>query len=127
VPELAWWSPKHRDIAAAITARLRAYKAVDPNVILSDLLARAGTNGEIGPYLITLMQRAWSPDSAPDYAERILHCAARRDLSAAAIRLRKRRDQSWINGWGEPGRPAGPSSASSRSATLASSRVRRRA
>ena len=102
VPEAAWWSPKHATIAAVITGRLRKGAPVDPQLVLTDLLARQGFGSETGPYLITLVQRAWTPSNAPDYADRVLHCAARRNLSAAATRLRQRLDQSWMNGWAEP-------------------------
>lgn len=102
VPERAWWNPKHAGIAAVIVGRIRAGKPVDPQLVLTDLLGRQGFGSDAGPYLITLIQRAWSPSNAAAYADRVLHCAARRNLSAAAIRLRQRLDQSWINGYGEP-------------------------
>lgn len=102
VPESAWWTPKHATIAAVLAGRMRSGKPVDPQLALVDLLARQGFGSETGPYLLTLMQRAWSPANAADYADRVLHCAARRNLAAAATRLRQRLDESWINGWGEP-------------------------
>lgn len=101
VPEAAWWKPKHATISAVLGGRLRTEKPIDPQLVLVDLLARQGFGSETGPYLLTLMQRAWSPVNATGYADRILHCAARRNLSAAATRLRQRLDQSWINGYGE--------------------------
>jgi replicative DNA helicase len=102
IPERAWWSTKHATIAAVIGGRLRSGKPVDPQLVLVDLLARQGFGSETGPYLLTLMQRSWHSGHAPNYADRILHCAARRNLSAAATRMRQRLDQSWTNGWGEP-------------------------
>ena len=102
IPERAWWMPKHATIAAVITRRLRTGQPIDPQLVLVDLLARQGFGSETGPYLLTLMQRSWHSGHAPNYAERILHCAARRNLAAAATRLRQRLDQSWANGWGEP-------------------------
>lgn len=101
VPSTAWWKPRHAEIAAVITGRLRAGKAVDPQLVLPVLLARQGFGSETGPYLLTLMEHAWHIPHAPMYADRILHCAARRNLSAAATRLRQRLDQSWVNGWEE--------------------------
>lgn len=102
VSENAWWQWKHATIAAVITGRLRGGKPVDPQLVLVDLLARQGFGSETGPYLLTLIQRAWSPGNADFYAERIMQCAARRNLSAAATRLRQRLDQSWTNGYNEP-------------------------
>lgn len=102
VPENAWWLPKHATIAAVIAGRLRRGAVVDPQTVLTDLLARQGFGSDTGPYLITLVQRAWTPANADVYAERIMHCAARRNLSAAATRIRQQLDQSWINGAGEP-------------------------
>jgi replicative DNA helicase len=102
VPERAWYVPKHATIAAVIGGRLRTGQPVDPQLVLVDLLARQGFGSEAGPYLLTLMQRSWHSGHAPNYADRILHCAARRNLAAAATRLRQRLDQSWTNGWGEP-------------------------
>lgn len=102
VPPDAWYRPKHEEIAAVMTGRLRRGEGVDPQTILPALLARRGWGAETGPYLITLMQRAWTPTNAQFYAERILHCAARRNLTAAAIRLRQQLEQSWENGFNEP-------------------------
>lgn len=102
VPDEAWWRPRYATIAAVLAGRLRNGQPVDPQVVLVDLLARQGFGAETGPELLNLMQRAWAPGNAESYAERILHCAARRNLAAAATRLRQRLDQSWVNGWGEP-------------------------
>jgi AAA domain-containing protein/DnaB helicase-like protein len=102
VPEGAWWQPKHATIAAVIGGRLRRGAPVDPQLVLTDLLSRQGFGSESGPYLITLVQRAWAPTNAPDYADRVLHCAARRNLAAAATRLRQRLDEAWVNGYAEP-------------------------
>lgn len=102
VPADAWWHPRHVTIAAAITGRLRAGKPVDPQLVLADLLGRQGAGDDIGPYLITLMQRAWQTAHAPNYADRVLYCAGRRNLDRAVVDLRQRLDQSWVNGWDEP-------------------------
>ncbi len=102
VDERAWWKPMHATIAAVMSGRLRSDKPVDPQLVLVDLLARQGFGSETGPYLLTLMQRAWTPVNADFYADRIMHCAARRNLAAAGTRLRQRLDQSWVNGFSEP-------------------------
>jgi hypothetical protein len=102
VPADAWWHPRHVTIAAAITGRLRSGKPVDPQLVLADLLGRQGAGDDIGPYLITLMQRAWQTAHAPNYADRVLYCAGRRNLSGAAVDLRQRLDESWLNGRDEP-------------------------
>ena len=97
-----WWHPRHAEIAAVLTERLRNSRPIDAQLVLTDLRSRPGFGADTGPYLLTLHSRAWSPTNAAAYAERVAHCAARRNLSKAAIRLRQRLDQSWINGWGEP-------------------------
>jgi hypothetical protein len=102
IPEAAWWHPKHAAIAAVVTGRLRSGQPIDPQFVLVDLLARQGFGSETGPYLLKLMEHAWTPSHADGYAERVLHCYARRNLSAAATRIRQRLDQSWTNGWAEP-------------------------
>lgn len=102
VPESAWWQPTHATIAAVLTGRLHNSKPIDPQLVLVDLLARQGFGSETGPYLLKLMERAWTASNADFYAERIMQCASRRNLSAAATLLRQRLEQSWVNGWNEP-------------------------
>lgn len=101
VPPEAWWSPKHATLAAALTDRLRAGEPVDPQLVLIDVVGRIGFGNETGPYLATLMERAWVPANADHYAHRIMRCAARRNLSQAAVRVRQQLDESWANGWDE--------------------------
>jgi hypothetical protein len=75
---------------------------VDPQLVLVDLMARRGFGADTGPYLLTLLDRAWTPANSAFYAERVLHCAARRNIAGAATRIRQRLEQSWINGGDEP-------------------------
>jgi hypothetical protein len=102
VPPAAWWHHRHKAIAAVITTRLRAGKAVDPQLVLTDTLGRTGFGDDIGPYLVTLIQRTWSPAHADAYAERVMHCYARRNLDAGATALRQQLERSWANGYDEP-------------------------
>ena len=102
VPEDAWWAPKHATIAAVISGRLRRSQPVDPQVVLTDLLSRKGFGSDTGPYLVRLLDVAWTPAKADLYAERVIHCAARRNLAKAALRVRQQLDESWIGGGGEP-------------------------
>lgn len=101
VPEDAWWKPRHRDLAIVMAGRIRKGQPIDPQLVLTELIGRIG-HSDAGPYLHTLMSRAWSAPHASDYAARVLHCAARRNLSASATLLRQRLEQSWVNGWDEP-------------------------
>lgn len=101
VPEDAWWKPRHRELAIVMAGRIRRGQPVDPQLILTEMIGRIGQR-DIGPYLHTLMEHAWAPSNAPAYAARVLHCAARRNLSASATLLRQRLEQSWFNGWDEP-------------------------
>lgn len=102
VPQAAWWLSRHGQIAAVITDRLRSGKPVDLLLVGNDLLGRHGFGADTAPYLHTLVTHAWNPGNASTYADRVLHCAARRNLAGAATRLRQRLDQSWSNGWQEP-------------------------
>lgn len=102
IPPSAWWRPRHASIAAVLAKRLRASRPVDPQTVLPDLLRLHGFGPETGPELITLMQRAWAPANADAYADRILACAARRNLAGAATRLRQQLNTDWINGDLEP-------------------------
>lgn len=80
VPLDAWWTPRHRLIATALMDRLRRQQPIDPTLILSALTNRRGAGNDIGPYLKTLIDRAWAPTNAPYHADRIRACAASRDL-----------------------------------------------
>jgi hypothetical protein len=102
IPPDAWYRPKHGEIAAVLGDRLRRNVGIDPQTVLPDLLSRRGWGAETGPYLHTLMRQAWNPGNAQYYAERVLHCAARRKLSQAAMRIRQSLEQSWLNGCNEP-------------------------
>lgn len=102
VPPDAWWQPRHAEIAAVLTGRLRRAEPIDPQLVLVDLLGQRGFGSDTGPYLITLLERAWSPPHAASYADRVLRCAARRNLSAAGIRMRQRLTERWISGGDEP-------------------------
>lgn len=102
VPAEAWYRPIHGTIAAVLTGRLHRGQSIDLQLVLTDLLARHGFGSETGPYLVTLLERAWNVDHAPDYAARILHCAARRNLAGAADQLTQRLERSWAAGGNEP-------------------------
>jgi hypothetical protein len=102
VPPDAWWHWRHATIAAVIIGRLRAEKPVDMQLVLPDLMSRQGFGSEAGPYLITLSQSVPTAVNAQFYAERVLACAARRNLAKAATHVRQQLDQSWANGATEP-------------------------
>lgn len=102
IPESAWWHPRHASIATVLIGRLRSGKPVDSQLVLVDLFARQGFGQETGPELLRLMGSVPTATNATYYAERIMHCAARRKLSGAATHLRQKLDQSWANGWNEP-------------------------
>lgn len=101
VQEDAWWLPRHATIAAVLTARLRRNQPIDPQVVLTDLLARK-FGSEAGPYLMTLMEHAWTPGKADIYADRVIQCAARRNLAKALTRSRQQLEESWRLGATDP-------------------------
>lgn len=98
VPADAWWTERHRTIAAVLTDRLRRDQPVDPTLVLSALVNRRSSGDQIGPYLITLMERAWAPANAPYHADRIRACAASRALVESCRRTIQRVEILAANG-----------------------------
>lgn len=85
-PEM-FWRPAHELIARVIEAMTDAGIVVDPTTVLARLtesgeLSRAGG----APYLMTLMERAWSVDAAEHYAAEIRECYRRRQIRNDALR-----------------------------------------
>ncbi|MEV1294481.1 AAA family ATPase [Pseudonocardia sp. NPDC049635] len=101
LPADVWWHPRHATLAAVLTERLRAGEPVDPQVVLAALIGRRGFDGNPGVHLHTLMQSAWTPTLADNYAHRIARCAARRNLSASLLYTRQQLNESWLNGGGD--------------------------
>lgn len=96
VPMDAWWNPRHRDVAAVLAKMLTRGEGVDPTTVLSRLLER-GSKVE-GPYLLTLIERAWVPANAGMYADRVRELYARRELAKAAVHLAQKLDAEWEAG-----------------------------
>lgn len=96
VPVQAWWDGKHADIAAILSEMLTRGEGVDPTTVLT----RLGERGKKmdGPYLLTLIQRAWQPGNAGMYADRIRELYARRYLAAKAIETAQKLDAEWEAG-----------------------------
>lgn len=100
VPPAAWWdTAKHAPIAAVITDLLTRGQVIDPTVVLAQLQARGARVD--GPYLLTLIQRAWSPANADQYAERIMELHSRRELANSLVQIRQKLDWEWESGAGE--------------------------
>lgn len=98
----AWWDPRHKDIAAVLTGMLTAGEAIDPTTALSRLNDRGSrVDGAYGAYLLTLIQRAWVPSNADQYAERLAELHGRRQLAAKAANVIQRLDSDWESGGGE--------------------------
>jgi AAA domain-containing protein/DnaB helicase-like protein len=96
----AWWdTTKHAPIAAVLTEMVHRGQGIDPTVVLAQLQTRGARVD--GPYLLTLMQRAWVPANADQYAERIMELHARRELACALVDIRQRLDWDWESGAGE--------------------------
>lgn len=82
VPADAWWTDRHKLLAAEMTDRIRRELPIDPTLILAAVRNRAGSGADMGPYIKTLIDRAWMPQNAMYFADRIRSCAAARDLAA---------------------------------------------
>lgn len=85
-PEM-FWRPANELIARLIEAMVDAGIPVDPQTVL----ARLTESGELskvggGPYLMTLMERAWSVAAVESYASEIRDCYRRRQIRADALR-----------------------------------------
>jgi len=85
-PEM-FWEPRHATLAAVLAAMHDAGVPIDPQTVLARLMASGDIRRVDGPYLITLMERAWSPDNALTYAEEIRECYRRRMIGVAAERI----------------------------------------
>ncbi|HEY9473130.1 MAG TPA: DnaB-like helicase N-terminal domain-containing protein, partial [Mycobacteriales bacterium] len=64
--------PKHADLAAVLADMLTADDPIDPQTVLARLIALSLAD-KIGggAYLMTLMERAWSPSHATAYAGQV--------------------------------------------------------
>jgi replicative DNA helicase len=99
VPPKAWWHSRHEAVAAVLMEMLTRGDAIDPTTVLASLQARGAQVD--GSYLLTLVERAWMPSHAADYAERITELYARRQLAMHLVDIRQRLDIDWENGVGE--------------------------
>lgn len=83
--------PKHADLASVLSDMATDKDPIDPQTVLDQLTTR-GLAGKIGggSYLITLMERAWSPSHATAYAEQIRDAHRFRRATETATRLVQR-------------------------------------
>jgi hypothetical protein len=99
VPADAWWHNRHKAVAAVLAEMLTRGAAIDPTTVLSALQARGAQVD--GPYLLTLVERAWLPSHAGDYADRVVELFARRQLASHLVNIRQKLDIDWETGAGE--------------------------
>jgi len=97
VPFDAWYVPKHADLAAVLLD-LMAAGAVDATIVLGEVMERGLVGKLPADYLLTLIQRPWIAEHAPDYAARVRELGARRKLTEHARRLAQRLDAGWESG-----------------------------
>lgn len=83
--------PKHEDLATVLADMLAGGEVVDPQTVLARI-TMIGLADKIGGavYLHTLMERAWSPTHAADYAESIRDAYRLRMVGQSAERLMQR-------------------------------------
>jgi hypothetical protein len=98
VPGDAWWLPKHAALAAILSEMLHDETPIDPTTVLGEVMSRGLITQLPAPYLHTLIQCAWSPQNASEYADRVRELWSRRELSKSAQRLTQRLDGAWENG-----------------------------
>lgn len=100
VPTRAWYDPKHQALAAVITDMVNRGEQVDPNTVLSQVMAQ-GLIGKLdGPWILSLYQMPFVAEMADEYAKRIRSAAAHRDAHSAGVRYLKRLewDSSYATG-----------------------------
>lgn len=85
-PEM-FWEPRHLTLAATLAAMHDAGLPIDPQTVLARLMATGDVRRVDGPYLITLMRRAWAPENALAYAAEVRECYRRRVIVEAGVRL----------------------------------------
>lgn len=85
-PEM-FWEPRHCTLAAVLAAMHDAGLPIDPQTVLARLMASGDVRRVDGPYLMTLMERAWQPASVLDYAAEVRECYRRRMIGVAAERV----------------------------------------
>lgn len=98
VPLEAWWSEKHRELAAVLLEMTVSGSPIDATTVLGEVMTRGLVTRIDGPYLMTLVERAWVPANAPEYADRVRELGARRKLAEHATRLVDRLDHAWGSG-----------------------------
>lgn len=85
-PEM-FWEPRHLTLAAVLAAMHDAGLPIDPQTVLARLMASGDVRRVDGPYLLTLMGRAWNPENADGYAAEVRECYRRRLIVEAATRV----------------------------------------
>lgn len=86
-PEM-FWRPSHEVLARVIAAMVDADIDVDPQTVLARLRDTGGLSKVGGgPYLHTLMERAWTLDNAVRYAQEVRECYRRRQIREAGLRV----------------------------------------
>jgi replicative DNA helicase len=85
-PEM-FWEPRHATLAAVLVAMHDAGLPIDPQTVLARLMASGDVRRLDGPYLLTLVERAWQPANALAYAEEVRECYRRRMVGQAAERI----------------------------------------
>jgi hypothetical protein len=103
LPPDAFWHPRHQVIAAVLCERLRRQEPIDATLTLADLASRSGAGkggsgrSEDGPYLLQLIELAWSPGHAEQYGERLRQLTAARRIQVRITRAGQLTDLSLLN------------------------------
>jgi len=86
--------PRHAELAMIVLELYVSERPVDPQTVLAEVMKR-GAVGRLGggPYLHTLMERAFVPANALVYAAEVQSSARLRELTASLIEARQRLGQ----------------------------------
>ena len=89
-----WYIPASQRLAAIIAEMMRAGRPIDPNSVVIEAQNRGLVPAKINPAeVLSLVQMAWLPESAPLLAQRIKDLSAARKLAMVGTRLAQRMEQ----------------------------------
>ncbi|MGH3095486.1 MAG: AAA family ATPase [Streptosporangiales bacterium] len=96
----AWWSGKHRALAAVISDMLTRGQPVDPTTVLSQVQANGMLSKLDGSFILDIYGGHHVPAHAAEYAARLAEIAAQRGLGESLMRVQQQMADDWERGDG---------------------------
>lgn len=82
----AWWLPQHVHLVNVLADMHKAERTIDPRTVLDEVRKRGLLDQLSGTYLASLMERAWNPANAVEYAQTVAETHRARRVQQAAQR-----------------------------------------